>query len=89
MQHGEIRDARNLGQHRGDAIGGLFQCLQVVAVDLDGIFALDPRRGLLDVVLNVLREIELHARELLLQRIGHLLGELFLVDAGGPGIEGL
>ena len=88
-QHRQIGDARHLGQHRGDGVGGLFQRLQIVAVHLDGILALDAGCRLFDVVLDVLREIELDARELLPQRLGHVLRELVLVDSGRPGVEGL
>jgi hypothetical protein len=46
------------------SVGGLLQRLQVVAVDLDRILALDAGGGLLDVVLDVLREIEIDAGKL-------------------------
>ena len=88
-QHGQIRDARNLGEHLRDVVRGLLQGLEVIAVDLDGILALHARCGLFDVVLDVLREIEVHAGKLLLQRLRHVLGELFLVDPARPGVEGL
>ncbi len=90
----ELSTARSVipgtvGHHRVDLVGGCFQCLQIVAVQLDGIFALDAGCGLFDVVLDILGEVEIHAGELLLQRIGHVVGQLFLVHAGGPGIERL
>ena len=89
-QHREIRDARHLGQHRGDAIGRLLQGLQVVAVDLDGVLALDPGCGLLDVVLDVLREIEIHARETAAPARPVMSWVSFsLSTPGRPGLEGL
>jgi hypothetical protein len=42
--------------------GEPFELLQIVADDLDGVGAFDTRRGLFDVVLYVLREIEGEAR---------------------------
>ena len=71
-KHGEIGDARHFGEHRGNCVGGFFQRLQIVAVDLDRIFALHARCRLFDVVLDVLREIEVDAGKLLLQRLRHL-----------------
>ena len=49
------------------SFGRLLQGLQIVAVHLDGILALDAGCRFFDVVLDVLREIEIHARKLLLQ----------------------
>ena len=48
-----------------------------------------PAGGFLDIVLDVLREVEIHTRELLLQGGGELRGEFVLVDAARPAIEGL
>ena len=80
-QHGQIGDAGHLGQHRRRCCSAVFSSVvQVVAVDLDRILALHAGGGLLDVVLDVLREIEVDAGELLRQRVGHVLGQLFLVD---------
>src|SRR5579871_1055670 len=62
IQYGQIGDARYCGQHRLDLIAIALQRRQVVAVELDRILALDPGGRLLDVVLDVLREIEIHTR---------------------------
>ena len=47
-----------------DFLALLLQHLQIVAEDLDGQFALHARQGLLDVVLDDLREVEVHAGQL-------------------------
>ena len=89
-QHGEIGDAGHLGEHVRDLIGGFLERLQIVAVDLDGILALDARGGLLDVVLDVLREIEVDARKLLRAAPRSSAAvSLSLSMPRGPGVEGL
>ena len=50
-------------ERRLDGVGGLGELREVVAVDLDRVLALHARGRLLDVVLDVLREVELDARE--------------------------
>ena len=80
-QHREIRDARHLGQHRGDAIGGLLQRLQIVAVDLDGILALDAEAASSTLSWMYCEKLKSTPGNCCSQRVGHLLGELLLGDA--------
>ena len=67
----------------------LLQHLQIVAEQLDRVLALHAGRRLLDVVLDVLGEVEVDAGECRLQLVGHVVGQLLLVDAGRPGVEWL
>ncbi|OIQ81495.1 hypothetical protein GALL_367400 [mine drainage metagenome] len=89
VENRQVGDAPDPLHDMLDAGSGLFQFLQVAAEQLDGILSLDAGGGFFDVVLDVLGEIEFHAGELILQRIGHLRRELFLVDAFRPGIKRL
>ena len=66
----------------------LAQRVEVGAVDLDRVLALHARRRFLDVVLDVLREGELDAREGLGQRLVHLGDQAVLVEALAPLLEG-
>ena len=67
----------------------LSSSFELVAEQLDGVLALDARGGLLDVVLDVLREVEFHTGKLLFQGGGELRGQLVLVDPARPGVERL
>ena len=88
-QDREIRDSGYLCQHSGDLLRRFLQGLQIVAVHLDGVLAFDAGCRLFDVVLDVLREIEVHAGKLLIQGVRHVLSELVLVDARRPCLERL
>ena len=66
-EHRKIGDALHRRQHRLDLVGGVGQRLQIVAVQLDRVLALHAGDGLRDVVLQILREVELDAGKLVLQ----------------------
>src|ERR1700712_4560125 len=63
-EHREIGDPLHGGKHRLDLVGGVGERLQVVAIQLDRILALYARYGFGNVVLQVLREVELDAGKL-------------------------
>ncbi len=88
-QHLQVGDAGYALHGGADLVGGGLQHLQVGAEQLDRVFALHARGGFLDVVLDVLGEVELHAREMALHVVGELLGQLLLGDVAGPGVERL
>ena len=54
-----------------DLVGGVGQRLQIVAEQLDRVLAFDAGDRLGDVVLQILREVELDAGELGLQLLQH------------------
>jgi hypothetical protein len=61
IEHRQIGDARNR-LHRGlDLVCDRREGLRIIAEQLDRVLALDPRNRFLNVVLNVLREIEIDA----------------------------
>ena len=66
-EYRQVGDALHGRQHRLDLVGGVGQRLQVVAVQLDRVLALHARDGFGNVVLQVLREVELDAGKLVLQ----------------------
>ena len=66
-EHREIGDALHGREHRLDLVGGVGQRLQIVAVELDRVLALHAGDRLGDVVLQILREVELDAGKLVLQ----------------------
>ena len=76
-------------QHLADLVGRCREHVEVVAEELDRVLALDAGGRLLDVVLDVLREVEVDTRKLLRKGRGQLLREFFLVDPGRPAVGGL
>ena len=80
----EVGDARNGRQHRLDLGGGVRERLQVVAIELDRILAFHAGHRLGDIVLEVLREIELDAGKLRCELGDDFGGELVLVETGAP-----
>ncbi len=74
----EIGDPLHRRQHGFDLVGGIGERLQVIAVQLDGVLALHAGHRFRDVVLQVLREIELDAGKLVLQ-LGEQLGCQFVL----------
>ena len=83
-QHRQIDHARDLCHHVADLVGGTFQHLQIGAVELHRVLALHAGGCLLDVVLDVLREVEVHTRELVCEPVHHLLGQRLLADLARP-----
>jgi hypothetical protein len=65
IEDANVGDAGNLLHDAGDLIGDVRQIVEVVTEELERIFAFDARHRLLDVVLDVLREIEIDAGILL------------------------
>ena len=88
-EHRKIGDALHGAEHGFDLVGGVGQRLQIVAVELDRVLALDARDRLRDVVLQILREVEFDARELVLQLRQQLRGQFVLVAGAGPFAVGL
>src|SRR5262249_36030215 len=71
--------------HRGfDLVRGLRQHDDVVADQLDRVLAFDAGYSFLDIVLDVLREVEVDAWKLRLQSFVDLLDELVLGHAPAP-----
>src|SRR5262249_3116597 len=62
---------------------------QSADLQLDRVLALNAGGRFFDVVLDVLREIEVDAGKFRRQRVVDLLRQLLLIDAFGPGIERL
>ena len=62
---------------------------QIRADDLYGISAFDARQSFLDVVLNILREIEIDADELLVEFVLQIVDQLVLGVAARPFVKGL
>ncbi len=84
IENREVGHAAHGGQHRFDLGRGVGDDLEVVAEQLDRILTLHAGDGLGDVVLQILREIELDAWKFGLQRLEHLVGEAVLVEIGAP-----
>jgi hypothetical protein len=82
-EHREIGDALYGAQHAFDLVGGIGQRLQIVAEQLDRVLAFDAGDRLGNVVLEILREIELDAGEGGLQLFQHFRGQLVLVHTRG------
>src|SRR5262249_24338639 len=71
--------------HRGfDLLGGFRQHDDVVADQLDRVLAFDAGYSLLDIVLDVLREVEVDAWKLRLQSFIDLIDELVLGHTLAP-----
>ena len=83
-EHRQIGDALHGGKHRLDLVGGIGQRLQIVAVELDRVLALHAGHRFGNVVLQVLREVELDAGKFVLQLLRELRGQLLLVVRARP-----
>ena len=83
---GDARDLSDLGLQR---LGQPFQFAQIAAEDLDRVFALHAGYCFLDVVLNVLREIEIDADEFPVELLAEPLDQGLLVQPLRPLIERL
>src|SRR5208282_562204 len=81
LQHREVGNTWHRLHHALDLLGGLRQRFEIVAVELYRVLALDTGCRLFDVILDVLGEVEIDPRKLLLQGPGHLFGQLVLVHA--------
>ncbi len=66
-EHRKIGDALYRREDGFDLVGGVGHRLQIVAVQLDRVLALDARDRLRDVVLQILREVEFDAGKFVLQ----------------------
>ena len=66
-EHRQIGNPLHGGKHGLDLVGGVGERLEIVAKQLDRVLALHAGYGFGDVVLQVLREIELDAGKLVLQ----------------------
>ena len=64
VEQPDVLDPRDRPQDVDDPLADLLQLLQVVAEELDRVGPLDAREGLLDVVADELREVEVDPREL-------------------------
>src|ERR1700730_10848913 len=84
----QVRDTRHRLQYVADLLRGTFENLELVAVKLHGVLALHPGSRLLDVVLDVLREVEIDTGKFLPQCRRQLRGEFVLVDPGRPTVSG-
>ena len=89
MEDSEIHDAadlRHLVHHLGRE---LLEHVEIGADDLDRVGALHARKRLLDVVLDILREVEADAGQFLGKFLLQLFGQLFLGEVGRPLVERL
>src|SRR5262249_44830343 len=87
VQHREIGYPGDGRQHVLYLVRRALERLEIVAEELHRVLALHARCRLFDVVLDVLREIELDAWELIGKRVRDLRRQPFFVDAPRPGIE--
>src|SRR3978361_1709514 len=78
-KHRQVGDPLHGSEDGLDLVGAIGERLQIVAVQFDRVLALYARDGFGNVVLKVLREIELDARKLLLQLRQHPSRQLILV----------
>ena len=85
----EVGNARNLLMTRLTWVASSSSLNEVRPDDLDRVRALHAGQALLDIVLNILREIEVDPGELLGELILQVLDQIFLVPAGRPLFEGL
>ena len=83
-EYRKIGDALHGRKNRLDLVGGVGERLQVVAVKLDRVLALHAGDGLGDVVLQILREVELDAGKFLLELRQQLRGQFVLVVRARP-----
>ena len=89
MEYAEVFDALdllNFGQH---LIGEFLELREIGSDDLDRIRALDAGKRLLDVVLNILREVEADARHFVFEFFLYFVGQLFLGEPRRPLVERL
>ncbi len=84
----KIDNARDGAHGILDPAGRPLQFAKIVAEQLDRVLAFHPGGRLLDVVLDVLREVEVDSRKLLLQSRRELCGEPVFVDTSRPGVGG-
>ena len=89
IETGGIGDAADLGEFGFHRFGQPLQFDQVLAEDLDRVLAFDAGDGFLNIVLDVLREIEVDADEFAVEPLAHLLDHLLLVQSGRPLVERL
>ncbi len=83
FEDADVGDAGDGGDGLLDFVGERGEGVEVVAEEFDGVFAFDAGHGFFDVVLNVLREVEVHAG-ILGEAVVHLLDELGLGEVGSP-----
>src|SRR6185312_14380220 len=83
----KIRNSLYLGHFGQNLFGDSFERRQIGAHDLDGVGAFDAREAFLDVILDVLRKIEVDADELLRKLRLKLLDELLLGESCRPLVE--
>ena len=83
-EYRQIGDARYGLHNCFDLVRGLCQRLKVAAEKLDRVLALDPGNRLLNIVLNVLREIEFDAGKLFDQRGRDFTRQCIFIDARSP-----
>src|SRR5581483_11423817 len=84
-----VGDARHLGDFGGDLLRQALELVEVGAENLDRVLAFHPRYGFLDIVLDVLREVEVDADELAFQLRGQFLHQPLLGPARRPLIRWL
>ena len=66
-EHRKVGDALHGREHLLDLVGSVGQRLQIIAVELDRVLALHAGHRLGDVVLQILREVELDAGEAIVE----------------------
>ena len=84
-----IGDAGHLGDLVLDRFRQPLELGQIAAEDLHRVLALHAGDGFLDVVLDVLREVEVDADELALELLAHLLDHFVLGQSLRPFLERL
>ena len=70
-------------------VGEFFELDQVRADDLDRVGAFDAGQAFFDIVLNILREVQVDAGEFGRELPLEILDQIVLVPAGRPFLEGL
>src|SRR5260221_81167 len=89
IKDGEVVHAWHRCQNILDLVRSFLERFEIVAEELDGVLAFNPRSGFFDVVLDVLRKVKIDPRKPSFQRGIHLLGKLLLIDTARPSIERL
>ena len=84
IEAGGVGDPADAAEFGLDRFGQPFQLDEILAEDLDRVLAFHAGDGFLDIVLDVLREIEIDADEFAVEPLAHLLDHLLLGQSRRP-----
>ena len=86
VEAGGVGDAADAGEFGLHGLGQPLQLIEVLAKNLDRVLALHAGNGFLDIVLDVLREVEIDADEFAVELLAQLLDHVFFGQPCRPGI---